>query len=179
VVPKSSVRNTPYVIDNLLFMSINRSRISGEKGKEQGLKRNSLDSRHAFVTLALVLLAAILAFTFVTQLVPTREPQSSQEATRGALSTSVTKSAAIDTTSAFLEAHSSPVVVEAVLSNDQDHDGNYDGMADPLLVLVTSLVLLGGFLVLVVPLVGRPLLRLCESPALIGSDYRTTLERPG
>lgn len=65
------------------------------------------------------------------------------------------------------------------MSNDQDHDGNYDGIVDPLVVLGASIVLLGDFLVLLVPLVGRSLLRLCESSVLIGSGYYLILERPG
>ena len=72
---------------------------------------------------------------------------------------------------------------EAVLDNDSDHDGNTDGMLDPLGVVGTStmkLLLCECLVMLIVPAVEGLTLRLWGSPiSLLSSDYRQALERPG
>ena len=70
------------------------------------------------------------------------------------------------------------IPVTASLSDDQDHDGNYDGIADALIVLC-GLVVLRIYFVLLLPLVGRLVLRLCEPLILFSSDYYLALEHPG
>jgi hypothetical protein len=102
---------------------------------------------------------------------------SRQGAASAAISVGATESGAVGSTSrSVLETVGS---VRATLSHDQDHDGNYDGIADPLVVLCCALGVLWGYSVLLVPLVGRLLLRLCEPPILVGSDHHLALERPG
>ena len=65
-----------------------------------------------------------------------------------------------------------------VLGNDQDHDGNYDSIADPLTALGLILAISSiGFLLR--PLGDdRLLLALCEPPKL-SSVWLPVLERPG
>ena len=72
------------------------------------------------------------------------------------------------------------VVVEATLGNDQDHDGNYDGMADPLVVLllVYGLAVTARLVLLVPPACGF-WLRLGEPSMLVGCDHHPPFERPG
>ena len=128
----------------------------------------------------LVLLASLSVLLFaVGEAHDSKEAKPSrQDAASEAISTGVTESGALGSTSwSVLETGGS---ARATLSYDQDHDGNYDGMADPLVVLCCALVVaLGARFGLVVPLVGRLLLRLCEPPILVGSDYHLALERPG
>jgi hypothetical protein len=61
--------------------------------------------------------------------------------------------------------------VRAVLSNDQDHDGNPDGVFDPLADFCVHFVVL-------MPLVGMLLLMLCAS-LILRSSCRRALEQPG
>lgn len=65
-----------------------------------------------------------------------------------------------------------------VLDNDQDHDGNYDGMADPLAMLGLSSIAFYMPFVLGAPIAGRLLLASCEPPILVSSDYYLALEQP-
>jgi hypothetical protein len=67
----------------------------------------------------------------------------------------------------------------AVLDNDQDHDGNYDGMADPLAALGSAFLVAFCMPFILGPSVGsRLLLVFCEPPILVSSDYYLALEQP-
>jgi hypothetical protein len=68
--------------------------------------------------------------------------------------------------------------VIAVLDNDIDHDGNYDGITDPLAVLGLILGMLSIVFVLRPLIGGRLLLILCDPPKL-SSIWPLVLERPG
>ena len=129
---------------------------------------------------ALVLLAgAAVALPLATTHAPGRKLESSQDVVKGTfLSASLTESAALDPPSAYLGT-SSYVPIRATLSNDQDHDGKPDGMADPLVVLLCAFVALHPCLVVLVPLVDGLLLKLRKPSILVGSDYHPALERPG
>lgn len=126
----------------------------------------------------LVVLTSAVTLLLVTKQAPKRKPESSQEVVWGPSSTTVTQSTVIGASLAGLETCSSPGV-EAALSNDQDHDGKPDGMADPLAMLLCAFVALLPYVVLALYLVGELLLRFCESSILVGSDYYPALERPG
>lgn len=128
---------------------------------------------------ALVLLAgAAVALLLATTHAPGRKPESSQDVVRGTFSASLTESAALGAPSAYLG--TSYVPIRATLSNDQDHDGKPDGMADTLVVLLLcAVVALRTCFVVLVLLLDRLLLRLCEPSILLGSDHYPALERPG
>lgn len=130
------------------------------------------------VTLVLLAGISVLLFAMGEAYDSKAAEPSQQGAASEAISSGVTESgAAFGSTS-----RSVPETVgslRATLSHDQDHDGNYDGIADSLVVLCCALGVLRGYSVLLVPLVGRLLLRLCEPPILVGSDYHLALERPG
>ena len=152
-------------------------RSSRARGTES-LRYINPDKRYALVVL-LAVLAGGVTFLFFIEQPPGQEQEFSQHAARGYYSISPLGSDVIDAALVGLEACNS-YRVEAVLSNDQNHDGNTDGMADPLAVL-----LLCGLLVpypslsLLTSLRSRLLLRLREPPNLVGSDYYPALERPG
>lgn len=63
-------------------------------------------------------------------------------------------------------------------NNDQDHDGNYDGIADPLAGLAIGSAVLVIVLGLVALVGVKLLLNLCEPPTL-SSIWPQILERPG
>ncbi len=130
------------------------------------------------VTLVLIAGISVLLFAMGEARDSKAIEPSRQGAASEAIFNGVTESRAVGSTSwSVLETIGS---VRATLSHDQDHDGNYDGIADPLMVLCCALVVaLGARFGLVVALVGRLLLRLCEPPILVGSDYQLALERPG
>ncbi len=106
-----------------------------------------------------------------------KAPKPSQEnAATEAISTDVTESGAIGSwLSSITEI---PLPESASLGNDQDHDGDYDGIVDALTVLC-GFVVLRVRVVLLEPLVGRLLLRFCQPPILFSFDYYLALERPG
>ena len=94
------------------------------------------------VALALLLITGVVVFLFIIgQEAPKHEPCSPPDAMKGGLSIGgVTESAAaFGAPLAFFSETPSPVV-EATLSDDLDHDGKPDGMADPLGVLLGALV---------------------------------------
>ena len=66
----------------------------------------------------------------------------------------------------------------ALLDNDQDHDGNYDSITDPLAVIGLVLVVLSMRFVLRPLVSGNLLLSFCEPPKL-SSIWSLVLERPG
>lgn len=68
---------------------------------------------------------------------------------------------------------------EAVLDNDMDHDGNPDGMVDPLVVLAAMVTVVGYYFALLVPLVGRLLPAPCGPLLLVSSECYLPLARPG
>jgi len=151
-------------------------RSSRARGTES-LRYINPDKRYALVVL-LAVLAGGVTFLFVIEQPPGQEQEFSQHAARGDCSISPVGSDVIDAALVGLEVCNSYRVV-AVLSNDQDHDGNIDSMPDPLAVLLCGLVVLCPSLTLLTSLRSRLLLRLQEPPNLVGSGYYLALERPG
>ena len=125
----------------------------------------------------LVLLTGLVTALFLVKHAPRREPKSPWDATRVALSSAVTDSSSA--VGALLALSETPSPVRATLSNDQDHDGKPDGLADSLMVLLCGLVVLRTCFVDGLCLVGEFLVRLCEPSMLVGFDYHPALERPG
>ena len=126
----------------------------------------------------LILLAGIAVLLFAMEEAHnSKAPKPSQEDTASeAISTGVTENNTISFSLSSIP--ETPILVTSSLSNDQDHDGNYDSIADALIVLC-GLVVLRGYFALLMPLVGRVILRLCEPLILFSSDYYLVLERPG
>jgi hypothetical protein len=125
------------------------------------------------------LLAGIAVFLFAMEAAHnSKAPKPSQENIAGeAISTGVTETDTISFSLSSIPEETS-IPVAASLSNDQDHDGNYDGIADALIGLC-GLVVLRVYFVLLMPLAGRIILRLCEPLILFSSDYYLALEHPG
>ena len=148
------------------------------------MKRNGSDGRRALVVaLTLLLITGLLVFLFVIgRETPGGEPGFPPDTARGLLSTGgVTPSTFVGAPlpAFFLGTYGAGPVVEATLSNDQDHDGKYDGMADPLGVLLCALVVLAAHFVVLRPPVSGFLPRFGEPPVSEGSDHHPALERPG
>ena len=162
------------VIHNHAYMT----RPSRERGTKR-LKRINYHRRYALVVL-LTVLAGGVGFLFVIEQPPSQEPEEfSQHAARGDLAISPTGSDVVGAALVGLEACNS-LPLEAALSNDQNHDGKIDGMADPLVVLlVCGFMMLHPCFVLLISLREGLLLRLREPLILVGSGYYPALERPG
>jgi hypothetical protein len=129
------------------------------------------------VTLILLVGIAVLLFA-MEEARNSKAPKPSREDTASeAISTGVTESGAIG--SSLSSIPETPIPVTASLSNDQDHDGNYDGIADPLIVLCALIIASCGYVVLPIPSMGGLLLKLCDPPILVDSDYHPAIEHPG
>ena len=155
------------------------------------MERGGSDSRYTLVIALITVLAGVVVLLFVVvvgQALMGREQPGlfPPDTTGGPLSTGgvITPSAVVGTPplAFFLgtRAASPVVVVEATLSDDLDHDGKPDGMADPLGALLGSVVFATRFVLpLLVPPASGFLLKLGEPPVLVGSDHQPALERPG
>jgi hypothetical protein len=89
-----------------------------------------------------------------------------------------TSSSALPSFLASLRSGANERSEKAVLDNDQDHDGNYDGINDPLVALGLVLVVLSMGFVVHALASGRLLLVFCEQPKL-SSIWSQALQRPG